>query len=181
MDTSTSEPIPLAKITAPYGIRGWVKVHWWSKDSALLKNQTEVYGQSSDGNWNHLYIEEIKQHGRGWVARIRGCDDRNAAEAYLGMTLAVPKEQLAPLKPNEYYWHQLCGIQVWSGTSKEDAVLLGRVDHFMETGANDVMVVMPCADSHSKTRLLVPWVVPEIICEVNLEEQWLRIPAHWVS
>jgi 16S rRNA processing protein RimM len=176
--TPTQEPIPLAKITSPYGVRGWVKVHVWNEDSALLKSHSDIYARPSSpasAAWDSLHIEDAKPHGRGWIIRLQGCDDRNTAEQYLGMILGLPGNALEPLEQGEYYWHQLQGLQVWSGEHKEDAILLGEVQELMQTGANDVMVVMPCADSHNKSRLLIPWVKPEIIREVNLEKGWLRV------
>lgn len=177
MDKPASNPVPLAKITAPYGVRGWVKIHLWNKHSPNLASNTDMYYCAQNGVWHAVHIEEVKPHGKGWVARIQGCHDRNETEQYLGVTLGLESTKLATLQKGEYYWHQLEGLQVWSGEHKHkaDLLLLGCVDHLLETGANDVMVVMPCANSHNKKRLLIPWVMLEIVHEVNLEQGWLRV------
>lgn len=47
------------------------------------------------------------------------------------------------LAADEYYWYQLVGLKVIN----QDEQLFGKVDHLLETGANDVMVVKPCAGS----------------------------------
>ena len=51
--------------------------------------------------------------------------------------VAVTEEQLDPLEPGEYYWHQLQGLEVINHSGDN----LGKVDRLIETGANDVMVL----------------------------------------
>lgn len=57
------------------------------------------------------------------------------------------------LAADEYYWYQLVGLKVIN----QDEQLFGKVDHLLETGANDVMVVKPCAGSLDDRERLLPY------------------------
>ena len=47
--------------------------------------------------------------------------------------------------------------------------ILGRVARLFETGANDVLVVEPCAGSVDGLERLIPYVEPQFILKVDLE------------
>jgi 16S rRNA processing protein RimM len=51
-----------------------------------------------------------------------------------------------------------------------EAIELGVVDHLLETGANDVLVVKGDEKEH-----LVPWVPDQYILDVNLTEGVIRV------
>jgi len=57
------------------------------------------------------------------------------------------------------------GLQVVN----QSGVSLGKVDHLMETGANDVLVVRPDTGSFDDKERLIPYVEGEVVKEVNLE------------
>ena len=47
--------------------------------------------------------------------------------------------------------------------------MFGRIDHMLETGANDVMVVKPTESSIDNQDRLIPYVMEEVVAEVNQE------------
>jgi len=57
------------------------------------------------------------------------------------------------LTDGEYYWYQLVGLKVIDHLGQ----LLGKIDHLLETGSNDVMVVKPCAGSLDDRERLLPY------------------------
>ena len=67
----------------------------------------------------------------------------HAAELLKGLEHRRARGQLPTLEEGEYYWHQLEGLR---GVPAMVSVL-GRVNHLMETGANDVLVIKPCEGS----------------------------------
>ena len=55
----------------------------------------------------------------------------------------------------QYYWADLEGLQV----ENQDGQLLGRIDHLLETGSADVMVIVQrCRDRRGKERCLIPFM-----------------------
>ena len=82
-------------------------------------------------------MEECAVHGRVVVAKLAGCDVREAAAALKGWDVAVPRSALPAPGEGEYYWSDLLGLRV-TNVQKEE---LGRVATLLETGANHVLVV----------------------------------------
>ena len=49
--------------------------------------------------------------------------------------------------------------------------VIGKIESLIETGANDVMVIITLKDE----RILIPFVMHEIIKEVNVELNYIKI------
>ena len=161
--------VVIGKISGVYGIRGWVKIHSYTEP---VGNFAEYSGWSvrRGGQWQVVSFAEIKPHGKGLVARIEGVSDRDTAALYTRLDVAVPEEQLPALGDDEFYWHQLEGLKVLTGdaTSSGADILLGRVDHLIATGANDVLVVLPFEGSIDHRERLIPYLPDQVVLEVDL-------------
>ena len=106
------------------------------------------------------------------IAHLKGVDDRSQAEELKGLEISVPRAELPELTEDEFYWHQLEGLSVYAGDC-----LLGQVDHLLETGANDVLVVRACEGSLDKRERLVPWLRGDVVKGVDLAGS--RIDVEW--
>jgi 16S rRNA processing protein RimM len=157
--------VTLGRVAGAYGVRGWLKIH---SDTAPRENIV-AYGtwwlrQGSD--WASRDVEDGRPHGKTVVAKLAGCDDRDAAEALKGAEIAVRRSQLAAdLEPGEYYWADLEGLRVVT----LEGVDLGQVDHLFETGANDVMVVV------GDRERLVPFLMDRVVHEVDVAGGTIRV------
>jgi 16S rRNA processing protein RimM len=89
---------------------------------------------------------------------LRGIDDRDQARSWVGAEIVVERERLPPTGEGEFYWTDLEGLEV--RTTK--GVVLGKIDHLLATGGNDVLVLdgMP--------ERLIPFIVGSVVQEVNL-------------
>jgi len=117
------------------------------------------------GEWEQRDLAEGRRHGKGVVARLQGCDDRDAAVLLIGADIGVRRDQLPPAPSGEYYWSDLQGLEVLTLGGES----LGRVDHLLETGANDVLVV------RGERERLIPFVAGQIVHEVDLERGRIRV------
>lgn len=126
----------LGKITGVYGVRGWVKVH---SDTAPKENILDYspWQVRIGSEWRTLTLTAGRRHNRGLVGHLQGCDDRDTARTLVGADIAVLRSQLAATEEDEYYWADLVGCRVVTREGQE----LGHVDHLLETGANDVLVI----------------------------------------
>ena len=93
-------------------------------------------------------------------------NDRDQARLLIQSELLVAKSQLPTLAENDYYWSDLIGLRV---ETVEQAVL-GTVTGFLETGVHDVLMV-----KQGKEEILIPYVLPEIIRSIDLENQVLVV------
>ncbi len=133
--------IVLGRIVAPFGVRGWLRVHPFGDDPLAWQKMPQWWLSTDDGAapeaWKVYELEEVKLHGDGVVAKLAGVDDRNGSEAIEGCFIAAPREALPKPGSEEYYWADLIGLNVVNLQEQP----LGRVVKLLETGANDVLVL----------------------------------------
>ena len=80
------------------------------------------------------------------------------------------------LDEGEFYWRDLIGCRV-ELSSDDETLCLGLVDHLIETGSNDVLVVRPSEQSIDDRERLIPWLEGDVILDVDIESQ--RICVRW--
>jgi 16S rRNA processing protein RimM len=154
--------VVLGHIAGVFGVRGWVKIYSETdpRDGILryspwLIGPDEQPKRAIDG----------RLHGKGVVARLEGCDDRDQAALLVGQKIAVTRDHLPPPSPDEFYWIDLEGLDV----ENLDGVRLGTVSHLFATGANDVMVVV------GERERLLPFTWGEAIRSVDFEQRLIRV------
>ncbi len=178
-----------AVITQAHGIKGWVKVKPFTDPEVNIFRYRNCYidqwfdgvgndvqlKQASRSGSKALYpveIEQGREQGKGIVLKLKGVENRNQSEILRRANLYIEREDLEELDDDEFYWHQLEGLQVYSTQSAEGAeatpVLLGLVDHLIETGSNDVLVLKACKGSLDTKERLLPYR-PEVVLEVDVE------------
>ncbi|WP_372864717.1 ribosome maturation factor RimM [Spongiibacter sp.] len=161
--STSPEPVVVAKISTVYGVKGWVKIHSFTDP---IENFLGFSGYllNKAGRWQEVEIDECRRHGKGIVAHLQGVDDRELARQYCGLELGVTADQLPALSDDEFYWHQLVGLQVFA-----NGQLLGEIDHLIETGANDVLVVRPCEGSLDDRERLIPYLPGDFVQNIDLQ------------
>jgi 16S rRNA processing protein RimM len=133
--------VVVGRIQAPYGIKGWVHIASFTDPRENIERYSpwRLAGAGGSREWRLVDVEQIRPHKQGYVAKLAGIDDRNAAEVLKGTLIGVPESSLPPPAADEYYWRELIGSRV----RNVDGAVLGRVRELIETGADDVLVVTP--------------------------------------
>jgi 16S rRNA processing protein RimM len=163
----------IGRIGPAYGIKGWVKVTSYTDPAENLFDYTP-WRLCRDVQTDRLADAELldaKPHGKGFVALLKNVNDRDQAEQLAGMNVYVLRDQLPEPEDGLYYWTDLEGMQVETLSGE----VLGRVDHMLEAGAADVMVV--CGEMPGASRHLIPFIRNEVILNVDLEQR--RIQVDW--
>ncbi|MEH6472326.1 MAG: ribosome maturation factor RimM [Halopseudomonas sp.] len=168
--SNTEDLVVLGKITSLYGVRGWVKVysHTEPMDNILKYVPWTV---KLNGRWITVEVEQGKRHSKSLVAKLVGCDDRDAASEYCGGEIYGDRNMLPALEEGDYYWHQLEKLNVVT----ESGVELGQVDHLLATGSNDVLVIKSTPQSVDERERMVPYLLDQVVKEVNLEQGTIRV------
>jgi 16S rRNA processing protein RimM len=164
--------ITVGRIHGAFGIQGWVRVESFMESPATLLEYPQWWVWRG-GEWQALTQLEGRVHGRGFVARLDGVETRDAAERLRNLDIAVPEEWLPPPEEGEFFWRELVGLQVVSVEENTER-WLGIVSGFMETGANDVMVVTPCEGSIDQRERLLPYVA-QTVTEVDVAAGRIRV------
>ena len=156
----------MGRVTAPFGVKGWVRIVPFTGSPAGLARYRRFW-VGRQGEWREVAIEDAAVHGTSVVARLAGCDDRDAAARLKGAELAVPREALPAAAPGEFYWADLVGLDVVNAAGES----LGQVQGLFSTGANDVMRV-----GEGKGERLLPFIAT-VVRKVDLAAR--RIEVEW--
>jgi len=141
----------MGRVTAPFGIRGWVKVQTLTARSGNLCAYP-VWWLKCGEDWKETLVAAAKTQNDRLVARFAGVVDRNVAAALTGCEVAVPRELLPQIRNNEFYWADLIGLKVTNAEHE-----FGRVAQIVQTGANDVLVV-----ERTNKQTLIPFIAAAI-------------------
>lgn len=106
-----------------------------------------------------LTLAGAKWHGQRLLGKFHGTDDRTSAEALLGTELLVdvPADE-RPADPEEFYDHQLVGLQV----EDEAGAPVGPVTELLHVPGQDILVVRRAGGD-----VLIPFVA-EFVPTVDL-------------
>lgn len=167
--------VAMGRITTVYGVKGWVKVYSFAAPMENILQYQQWLLRYPDGRIQTVTIDGGHKHGKGLVAHISGCDDRDFALKLTGTDILISRDELPELEVGDYYWHQLEGLTMLALTESGDEVNLGKVDHLIETGANDVLVVRAAHGSVDKRERMVPYLLERVVKEINLEEGFMRV------
>ena len=166
--------ITLGSISAVYGVKGWVKIYSHTSPMENILNYKH-WIINRNGQIETIEIDQGRRHGKGLIAHIVGCDNRELARSYCNSEIMINADEMPTAADDEIYWHQLEGLNVFSRDQAGDNILLGKISHLMETGANDVLVISPSKGSVDKRERLVPWLIDQVVLEVNPDKGFIRI------
>ena len=145
-------------------MRGWVRVYSHTRPRENILRYSPWYVKRA-GEWRPMPLAGGRRHGKGVVARLEGCVDRDQARLLIGADIGLRREQLPELPEGEFYWADLEGLAVEDLKGRP----LGRVDHLLETGANDVLVV------RGERERLIPFVYGQVVLDVDLRAGRIRV------
>ena len=158
--------IYLGKITGVHGIKGWLKIQSFSSPPENILNYPS-WIINNKGEEDFYSIEQGRKQNNKIVVKLEKIDDRNTAESLINSKIQILRSDLPKLSNENYYWSDLVGLSVLNSEEK----VIGKIESLIETGANDVMVIITLKDE----RILIPFVMHEIIKEVNVELNYIKI------
>ncbi len=154
-----SDLINVGEVSGVFGVKGWIKVFSFTQPRENILNYSPWYLQKGSET-KQIKVIEGRRQGNLVVAALDGIDDRDQAAALSGWKILIEKRQLPPAEEGEYYWADLIGLRV----ENKQGIALGVVDHLLETGANDVLVV-----KEDKKERLIPFLQPQTIVSIDLD------------
>lgn len=152
-------------IANTHGIRGEVKVYPTTDNTDRFNDLKNVIVDTGRDHIN-LEVQGVKYFKNMVILKFKGIDNINEVEKYKGKDLLVTRENAVPLEENEYYIADLIDMDVYD----EDGKRLGILDDVMQTGANDVYVII----LENGRELLLP-NIDQCILEVNIEENRMTV------
>ena len=153
-------------IVNTHGIKGEIRVMPTTDDPDRfgLLEAIEIFFKSDKTEY---FLESARPHKTLLVLKLKGIDDKNAAEQLIGGEIKVPRSQALSLEDDEYYQKDLLDMAVITDNGED----LGYLSQIIETGANDVYVVRP---EDGGKDILIP-AVKECILFVNVPEKKMTV------
>lgn len=166
----TESLVTIARVGAPHGVKGHLKLQLFIEDPEEIQGFSRFYLQEPGAKDFKPFSDfELSCKGGQFYVLFQGVHDRDLARQFTHSLLAVPREDLPALAQDEFYWSDLESLSVYN----EQGVELGIIDHLLETGANDVLVVK----QSDQVEMLIPYVRPEIVKNIDLKER--KVIVDW--
>lgn len=145
-----TDRILVARIGAPHGVRGEVRLFVFTQDPAAVLD-FEALTDAAGRRHRITALRAAKEH---FVGRLAGIADRTAAEALTNTDLFVPRDALpAPEDEDTFYHADLIGLTV----EDEAGAPIGTVTALHDFGAGDILEYAPQLPGIRAKTLMVPF------------------------
>ena len=124
--------ITIAKIGAPHGVRGSLKLHVLLENHSLPTNTSEWFLRFPEKDWQPCGEVTCWQQGAQCLIQFAACQDHDQAKSYTHAELGIQREFLSDPEQDEFYWADLEDLNVIN----QQGVNFGKVAYLLETGAN---------------------------------------------
>jgi 16S rRNA processing protein RimM len=174
-NNSTGSPKPgepvfvaLGFLRRTHGIRGELIMDILTDFPERLRPNRPVY--LGEEHAPHR-LGTVRLANKVMLVSIKGYTNPEEAARFRNTYVYIRADNLPSLPEDAYYYHELIGMTVLD----ENKQVLGELDSIIETGANDVYVVLK-ADG---TELLLP-AIAEVVLNVDVERAEMIVrPQQW--
>jgi 16S rRNA processing protein RimM len=172
--------VELGVVRGAYGLRGWVHVAKHATDGSVLES-VRRWWLTGRGDPKPLRLEQVGHRGQALVAKWRGCEVKEEADALKGAAVAVSRSDFPPLAAGEHYWCDLAGRRVVNREGRElGAVVALRSDGRDAQWLEVERQVPAVGKSKESARVLIPLVEQYVdavdagagVIHVDWQEDW---------
>jgi 16S rRNA processing protein RimM len=147
--------ILLGRIADAHGIRGEVLIHSY----ADVPEDIGAYGPLCDAAGARSFeIESARPTAKGVVARLKGVDDRTAAEALKGTELYIDRDKLPAATEDEFYHADLIGLDATDAAGN----VIGKIVAVQNFGAGDLLEIRLANSSRTELVPFTEAAVPSV-------------------
>ena len=159
------DKIKIGKIVNAQGLKGEVKVYNYSDSMERYEELDRVILQRK-GLEETREIEKVRYQGSMVILKLRGVDDRNAAERLKEWDLMITEEDLRDLPEDTFYIRDLIGMKVVDDGAYGE---IGVLKDVLQNSSQDVYVV----SAPEGRDILIP-AVKDFIREIDMQEKVIR-------
>lgn len=159
--------ICLGAIAGVHGIKGEVKV----KSFTEIDTDLDKYGLVENEAGDRQFELKVTGHSKELLrVKIKGVDDRTAAEKLIGTAFYVARDVLPELEGDEYYEADLIGLKVRTLNSNEEA---GTVAGLYNFGAGEIIEIKVKATGKLE---MIPFN-RQYVPEVNVQDGYIIVES----
>jgi 16S rRNA processing protein RimM len=156
-------PILMAKIGAPHGLKGEVRIKSFTGDPLALGD----YGPLFDARGTMFEIAGLRPAKDMVIARFKSVTTREQAEMLNGIELFLDRSQLPQdMETDEYYQADLAGMQL----RDESGTVYGTVESIHNYGAGDIIEVR----TDRRNAFMIPFT-QSAVTAIDLERRVMTI------
>ncbi len=127
----------VARVAGAFGVKGEIRITTFTEDPTALGRYRNLLREDGSAALSLTSVRPVKG---AVIARARGIDTRDQAEALRGLTLHVRREDLPePEDDDEFYLADLIGLKV----ETPEGDVLGQVKGVQDFGAGDLLEIQP--------------------------------------
>ena len=153
---SGSHLIRVGRVAGAFGVKGELRITSYTQAPLALAD----YGPLLDGRGSTvLELTSAREVKGGIIARAKGVETKEQADALRGLLLHVDRAALPPAEEDEFYLTDLIGLAAVA----PDGTVLGKVRSVQDFGAGDLLEIQPAAGQ--------TWYAPftrEVVPEVDI-------------
>ncbi|MFI5202043.1 MAG: ribosome maturation factor RimM [Candidatus Kapaibacterium sp.] len=138
----------IARIGKAHGLKGELEIQPFVWDEARFEKLGRIFVKAKDGKISEQSIESVRYVHKGILLKIKGFDDRTAAEALRGSEILIPESERPKLPNGRAYYDEVIGLTV---VDDESGQSIGHVTNVLDMPASDVFVLDLNGEEHMIT------------------------------
>ena len=160
------EKIKIGKIVNAVALRGEVKVYSYSDRKERYEELKEILIEEKKG-LKAYEIQGVRYQKNIVILKLKGVDDRNAAEALKERDIYITEADLPELPDDTFYVRDLMGCSVTDGRT---GAKLGTIKEVLQGAAQDLYVIT----LENGKEMMIP-AVAEFVKHVDMTERTVTV------
>ena len=133
MSISPSQFIQVGKLGRPKGTKGLLRFHSFLNDDRDINKFKEFFLENKE----LITIKLVSFDKKSPLVTLNNFIDRNAIEKFVNQKVYLERNKLEPTQENEFYFHELEGLDVLNLTEE----IVGKVSSVVNFGAGDLLEI----------------------------------------
>jgi 16S rRNA processing protein RimM len=149
--------IRVGRVAGAFGVKGEVRITTYTEAPLALRSYGALLDQRGAVS---LELTSAREAKGGLIARAKGIETKEQADALRGLILFVDRAALPEPEEDEYYLTDLIGLAAVA----PDGTALGKIKSVQDFGAGDLLEVQPLAGQS--------WYAPftrEVVPDIDLK------------
>ena len=133
MSLSPSQFIQVGKLGRPKGTKGLLRFHSFLNDDRDINKFKNFYLENAE----EIIIKLVSFDKKSPLVILNNFTNRNDIEKFVNQKVYLEKNKLEPTQENEFYFHELEGLDVLNQTEE----IVGKVSSVVNFGAGDLLEI----------------------------------------
>jgi len=133
LSLSPSQFIQVGKLGRPKGTKGLLRFHSFLNDDRDINKFKEFFLENKEP----ITIKLVSFDKKSPLVTLNNFIDRNAIEKFVNQKVYLERNKLEPTQENEFYFHELEGLDVLNSTEE----IVGKVSSVVNFGAGDLLEI----------------------------------------